>query len=120
MSTCLERAPFTGQAITAGALELSPSEQQSVMRTPPSRLHRGFGLVAIGFRLLYSKARMGLVERSHDLLGRGLLCVELDLRFAGLVIDFSCCHALQLEYALLHHSGTASARHAAYLQRALI
>src|SRR6266852_6782809 len=121
MSTCLERAPFTGQAITAGASELSPSEQQSAMRTPPSsRHHRDFELVTIGFRLLDSKARIGLIERSHDLLGRGLLSVELDLRFAGLVIDFSCCHAFKLEYALLHHSGTASARHAAYLQRALI
>src|SRR5712692_10175876 len=97
MSTCLERAPFTGQAITAGASELSPSEQQSAMRTPPSRLHPDFGLVAIGFRLPDSKARIGLIERSHDLLGRGLLSVELHLRFAGLVIDFSCCHALQLE-----------------------
>src|SRR6266849_9898152 len=119
MSTCLERAPFTGQAITAGALELSPSEQQSVMRTPPSRLHRGFGLAAIGFRLLYLKARIGLVERTHDLLGRGLLCVELDLRFAGLVINFSCCHALHLEQVFLHHSGTAAAGHAADPQRAL-
>src|SRR6266852_7635614 len=97
MSTCLERTPFTGQAITAGALELSPSEQQSDMRTPPSRLHRGFELVAIGFRLLDSKARIGLVERSHDLLGRGLLCVELHLRFACLVIHFRCCHAFKLE-----------------------
>src|SRR5260370_3690290 len=119
MSTCLERAPFTGQAITAGAAELSPNEQQSAMRTPPSRLQRDFGLVAIGFRLPYSKARIGLVERSHDLLGRGLLCVELHLRFSLLVIHFACFHTIQLEQAFLHHPGTASTCHAADPQRAL-
>src|SRR5258708_8185708 len=97
MSTCLERAPFTGQAITAGASELSPSEQQSAMRTPPSsRHHRDFELVAIGFRLPDSKARIGLIERSHHLLGRGLLSPEPDLRFPLLATDFSCCHALPL------------------------
>src|SRR5258707_12171099 len=119
MSTRLERAPFTGQAIPAGASELSPNEQQSAMRTPPSRLHRDFGLLAIGFRLPDSKARIGLVERSHDLLGRGLLCVELHLRFAGLVIHFGCCHTIQLEQAFLHHSGTASTCHSPDPQRAL-
>jgi hypothetical protein len=56
-----------------------------------------FRLPSTGLRLCDSKARIGFVERPHNFFGRGLLCVELELCFAGVVIHFRCCHALQLE-----------------------